>query len=709
MIIDFVNYTLYDPGAEASILFRLHECGLRVPRFFCITEQYEPEEIDAYFAMHFQDVLQFHVRMTATIKNGKTDKIGRMPVPEITLPVCTNIKKYALYRCVERLLQKRDTYRKQIMEKESVASEQISFHIIIQEVKIFTEFGVINGNSSDGILNETHIQMGCGWNADLIWQDTPTMQICYHDSDHILYYHLSDGQKMLEPFLLWQIEQAVQIVKSQFGMQLQVFVFIESETQQLFAITARRTMKPPCEGILFDSRSVLSALYPTTCTPLMASYMQSMYNCVIHSFFKRTLHVFKGAYEVSEMTEDIVIYINGRIYFCVEHWNALLHYFPTFHRRQSWKNVYALLHDKEGLRSWVVRRYVSFISNRMRRSDFKTVQEKLQLLEQKIEKYQSYHFSEMSLAELNKCYRMLQNTMIACWHYTLLSVLNSRVVIQHLRKKLQKINRNSSSSACYQYAVGMLPVPSNAGKQLKKRIVLAQKSENYRKQFLKQQDQLVTLFKTLFQAVGKWMEEAGCFSSAEDVHYLTLKEIQAFMEDPSIRLDAEKTRQRKASYEWYQRLPNYTEMVLREKCMGQREEPLTQIVFPSGNGKTQGRPCMPGMAKGSVMICNAETKLEAKQVEGKILVAERLSKELLLLPLKGLIIEEERTYEEVIALAGLNVSFPVLTGVHAACSLLQYTQEVSLNGWTGEVHAKGAQKPFMQNQWTGYQCKKIQK
>lgn len=96
-------------------------------------------------------------------------------------------------------------------------------------------------------------------------------------------------------------------------------------------------------------------------------------------------------------------------------------------------------------------------------------------------------------------------------------------------------------------------------------------------------------------------------------------------------------------------------------------------------------------------------------MEGKILVAEHLSKELLLLPLKGLIIEEERTYEEVIALISSNVSFPVLTGVHAACSLLQYTQQVSLNGWTGEIHAKGEQKPFMQNQWAGYQCKKIQK
>lgn len=115
---------------------------------------------------------------------------------------------------------------------------------------------------------------------------------------------------------------------------------------------------------------------------------------------------------------------------------------------------------------------------------------------------------------------------------------------------------------------------------------------------------------------------------------------------------------------------------------------------------------MPGTAKGNVMIYNAETKLDAEQMKGKILVAEKISKELLLLPVKGLIIEEERTYEDVAAMANPNVSFPVLTGVRAACSLLQYTQQVYLNGWTGEVIADSTQEEFIQNKWAGYRLKK---
>lgn len=177
MIIDFVNYTLYHPGAEASILFHLHEYGLRVPRFFCIPEQYEPEELDAYFAMHFQDVLQYHVWMTATIvvSKNKTDRTEWMPNCKADLPVYTNVKKYALYRNIERILESRESYRQKIAAAESVSPEQVQFHIIIQEARTFTEFAVLNIIQQDGILNETQIQIGCGWNSELVWNDTPTI------------------------------------------------------------------------------------------------------------------------------------------------------------------------------------------------------------------------------------------------------------------------------------------------------------------------------------------------------------------------------------------------------------------------------------------------------------------------------------------------------------------------------------------------------
>ena len=127
------------------------------------------------------------------------------------------------------------------------------------------------------------------------------------------------------------------------------------------------------------------------------------------------------------------------------------------------------------------------------RSDFKVVQEKLQLLENRVQIYQSYDLSKMSLSELNQYYKRFQNTNIACWHYTLLSVLNGRISIEHLKKSLRKAHPDLPSGIQYQYAAGMLPMPDWAGKKLRKKIRCTQKSEAYRKQFLKLQDQLVKL------------------------------------------------------------------------------------------------------------------------------------------------------------------------------------------------------------------------
>lgn len=693
MIIDFVNYTLYHPGAEASILFHLHEYGLRVPRFFCIPEQYEPEELDAYFAMHFQDVLQYHVWMTATIvvSENKTDRTEWMPNCKADLPVYTNVKKYALYRNIERILESRESYRQKIAAAESVSPEQVQFHIIIQEARAFTEFAVLNTIQQDGILNETQIQIGCGWDSELVWNDTPTITMCYHNTDQLLYYGLPAGMPPPENDFLRELEKAAQILFTKFDIQMQVSIFVDPESHHLFALTVRQTTLSSEESILFDSRSILSAFYPTTCTPLMGSYMQNMYNHVIHGFFKTTLHLFDRPYSVSDDMDDIVIYINGRLYFCVEHWNKLLYYFPTFQKKQSFKNVYALLHDRDGIRSWMVHRYIDYIGIRLMHSNFKAVQEKLQLLENRVQVYQSYDLSRMSLSELNQYYKRFQNTNIACWHYTLLSVLNSRISIQHLKKSLRKAHPDLPSGIQYQYAAGMLPMPDWAGKKLRKKIRCTQKSETYRKQFLKLQDQLVKLLADLFLAAGNRLYEAGAISDVDDVHYLVLKEVLASMEDPSIQWKDNRPTWRREAYRWYLNLPNYTEMVLQKKRIGQQEEPLTHMVFPSGSGKTQGRPCMPGLSKGDILIYDGKQPLSEEQAVGKIIITAHLSKFLMSLPLKGLILEEELTCEQVSAQANPRVCFPVLSGVRGACSLFQHTQQIYLNGWTGEITASREQ------------------
>lgn len=490
---------------------------------------------------------------------------------------------------------------------------------------------------------------------------------------------------------LRELEKAAQILFTKFDIQMQVSIFVDPESHHLFALTVRQTTLPSEESILFDSRSILSAFYPTTCTPLMGSYMQNMYNHVIHSFFKTTLHLFDRPYSVSDDMDDIVIYINGRLYFCVEHWNKLLYYFPTFRKKQSFKNVYALLHDRDGIRSWMVHRYIDYIGRRLMRSDFKVVQEKLQLLENRVQVYQSYDLSRMSLSELNQYYKRFQNTNIACWHYTLLSVLNSRISIQHLKKSLRKTHPNLPSGIQYQYAAGMLPMPDWAGKKLRKKIRCTQKSETYRKQFLKLQDQLVKLLAELFLAAGNRLYEAGAISDVDDVHYLVLKEVLASMEDPSIQWKDNRSAWRREAYRWYLNLPNYTEMVLQKKCIGQQEEPLTHMVFPSGSGKTQGRPCMPGLSKGDILIYDGKQPLSEEQAAGKIIITAHLSKFLLSLPLKGLILEEELTCEQVSTQANPRVCFPVLSGVRGACSLFQYTQQIYLNGWTGEITASREQ------------------
>lgn len=106
----------------------------------------------------------------------------------------------------------------------------MQFHIIIQEARTFTEFAVLNTIQQDGILNETQIQIGCGWNSELVWNDTPTITMCYHNTDQLLYYGLPAGMPPPENDFLRELEKAAQILFTKFDIQMQVSIFVDPES-----------------------------------------------------------------------------------------------------------------------------------------------------------------------------------------------------------------------------------------------------------------------------------------------------------------------------------------------------------------------------------------------------------------------------------------------------------------------------------------------
>jgi phosphohistidine swiveling domain-containing protein len=431
--------------------------------------------------------------------------------------------------------------------------------------------------------------------------------------------------------------------------------------------------------------------------------MKDMYNRIIHDFFKTTLHLFERPYPETNITDDIITCINGRMYFCVSHWKRFTRYFPTFQKNQDAKNVYAVLHDENGARAWAMQRYVNIVCRRLVRSDFKTVQQKLDLMRQRLRQFQLIHLSELTLSELQDYYQMFHNTMIACWHYTLICVLNSRSAIQKLKKASKRYRKKIESDMPYQYAAGIYSIPPKMQKRLQKPLLLAKKAETYRKLFLKVHDQLSTLLLDLFAVIGQRLAEECVISSPEDVLYLTLQEALASIKDPSIHWDAEKIEERKMKYQCYCRMPNYTELVMQEEIKGQQLEMWTHMIFPSGNGKTQGRPCMPGLVKGEVLVLSQPTRLTKSQAAGKILVVRKMSPNCFRLPLLGLIVEEEQNYDAVSDAMHHNILFPVVTGVRGACALLRHTNTVSLNGWTGEIVAtREKNDTSVQNKWTQY-------
>ena len=93
MIIDLLNFNRYYPGTEANILFRMQEEGISVAPFFCITEDFNEDELNSYLQNHFQYTEFFFIKLSFSFETHSNDDITNAPAQ---LPLRLKIPKSAL-------------------------------------------------------------------------------------------------------------------------------------------------------------------------------------------------------------------------------------------------------------------------------------------------------------------------------------------------------------------------------------------------------------------------------------------------------------------------------------------------------------------------------------------------------------------------------------------------------------------------------------
>ena len=194
------------------------------------------------------------------------------------------------------------------------------------------------------------------------------------------------------------------------------------------------------------------------------------------------------------------------------------------------------------------------------------------------------------------------------------------------------------------------------------------------------------LFRDVYRALGERLREAGKLSHGRDVFYLTVDEIDAYMEGRAVttNLGGLADLRRSEWGDWEDRdIPHQFE-TLGPVYHGNHFEAPSTVVAPSDDGSLQGKPCYPGVITAPArVILKPDDDLS---VNGQILVTVRTDPGWapLFPTASGILVERGSTLSHSAVLAR-ELGIPAVVGVPGLLQLVSNGDTLRMDGGTGRV------------------------
>ncbi len=213
----------------------------------------------------------------------------------------------------------------------------------------------------------------------------------------------------------------------------------------------------------------------------------------------------------------------------------------------------------------------------------------------------------------------------------------------------------------------------------------ARQSVKQREAMRLQRTRMFGLYRDVYIALGRRLQEAGRLDAARDVFYLTTQEIEAYHEGRAVTADlAPLARVRRSEFERYEReeLPHRFE-TWGPVYDGNRYEGPRRELPPSGT-TLRGIGCYPGIVEGELKVVLSPR--DELSVNGRILTTVRTDPGWapLFPTCGGLLIERGSTLSHSAVIAR-ELGIPAVVGVPGLLSIVTDGERVRLDGAAGTV------------------------
>ena len=430
-------------------LIKLREYGFNVPEFEIIEWEDRNKKIDL---SKYKG--KYAIRSSSNLEDSSDNSFAGLF--DTYLNVDSKDIESKIKECFNSINNKNV---KEYITNKNIDISDVKMNVIIQKMVNSKNSGILFTSNPQGLLNESVIVVGRGLGNNVVEDKVDTTTYYFNNTDSIYYY---EGDcDYLDNDMINNLISISKDLKKYFGEYIDIEFAIENDDIYILQVRDITTIDDDNIVILDNSNIVES--YPNISLPLTISFVEFVYSNVFKKEAYRLSHNNKLVEENNDKFNNMVGTANGRIYYKISNWYALIKFLPLS------KKIIPIWQDMLGVKNknyddgklkipflTKIKTYFNTIK------ELKNVSKNMDILNDKFIKINDYFYNnfnnEMSNEEVFELYNKIKEELLDSWDITLVNDLYSFIYTGLLKKRLNK--KKYSSEKVNDYISGISNIES---------------------------------------------------------------------------------------------------------------------------------------------------------------------------------------------------------------------------------------------------------
>lgn len=462
-------------GTKINNLVKLKKSGINVPEFEVIKWEERNKKIN-----NKKYSGKYAVRSSANIEDGKENSFAGQF--DTYLNVETKDLNKKISSCFKSINNKNV---KDYIKSKKIDVSQVKMDVILQKMVNSEYSGVIFTSNPNGIINETVIVVGKGLGNNVVEDKVDTTSYYYNLTDNIYYYE--GKEELLDKKCIEELIDTSKKIKEILGDYLDIEFAIEKG--KIYILQARNiTTLNINNHVILDNSNIVES-YPGISKPITISFVKFIYGGVFKGVSYRILKNKKILNNYSLYFENMVGNSNGRLYYKISNWYALIKFLP-FSKKiiPVWQDMLGVKnksYDQEKIDIPKITRIKTYFNSFY---EVIRVPKNMEMLNKKFitinDEFNKRFSDSLTNEEIIDLYNYIKKEVLEIWDITLLNDLYSFIFTGMLKKRLKK--KNIKEDKVNEYISGISNIESL--KPIKSLISLAYNKdkmtkEEYKKAF----------------------------------------------------------------------------------------------------------------------------------------------------------------------------------------------------------------------------------